>query len=191
MLSPGCLCRNRIEENSHDLGHYLRVGMCSNVDHSHHSGYMEEFAEVTAKEYLQQLHQIDTEIEIKRQELMQLRASIGIKAMPDPELNAGRSDWPSDPVSEIVLKIVKMEEQIERKIKKLVALRNTITAQIDGMENRTYRNLLTCKYVLEMTWPQVAETMHYNEDYCKKELHGWALQTFYKMYLKKPTESPH
>ena len=142
---------------------------------------------MTAKEYLRQLWQLDKEIEIKCMELKQLRASIGIRAMPDPEQNIGHSGNISDPVSDITIRITRMEECLKSKINKLYDLRETITEQIDGMECRNYRNILTCRYVLMQSWEDVAESMKYDKHHCYK-IHGRALQEFYRLYLKDTTK---
>lgn len=143
---------------------------------------------MTAKEYLRQLWQLDREINIKYQELEHLRASIGIRAMRQGDVVV--SGETSDPVADTVTKIISMEEYINRKIDKLIDLRKKITDQIDGMENRTLRNILTCRYVLMMKWEDVAETMHYDIRHCTK-LHGRALMVFEKQYLLGRTNDAH
>ena len=135
---------------------------------------------MTAKEYLRQLWQLDREIDIKYRELEQLRASIGIRAISQGDVvNSGET---SDPVAETVTRIISMEEHINRKIDKLIDLRRKITDQIDGMDSRTFRNILTCRYVLMQSWDQIAETMGYDVRHCTR-LHGRALQEFSRMYL--------
>ncbi|MBR2566166.1 MAG: DUF1492 domain-containing protein [Paenibacillus sp.] len=136
---------------------------------------------MTAKEYLRQLWQLDREINIKYQELEHLRASIGIRAMRQGDVVV--SGETSDPVADTVTKIISMEEYINRKIDKLIDLRRKITDQIDGMESRTFRNILTCRYVLMQNWEDVAESMGYAVQHCYR-IHGRALQEFYRLYLK-------
>ena len=138
----------------------------------------------TAKEYLRQLWQLDREIEIKYRDLEELRASIGIRAMPDPDQNIGHSGGTSDPVSDMAIKIVKLEKYINKRLDKLIDLRVKITTQIDGMENRNHRNILTCRYVLMQSWDDVADSMGYSVQNCYL-IHGQALQAFYKQYLQK------
>lgn len=137
---------------------------------------------MTAKEYLRQLWNLDKEIEIKYRELEELRAQIGIKAQPDPTDNVGHSGNTSDPVSDIAVRIVQMEHRINRKIDRLINLKRKITAQIDGMENRNYRMVLTCRYVLMQTWDDVAESVGYERRQCIR-IHGMALQEFARKYL--------
>lgn len=140
---------------------------------------------MTAKEYLRQLWQLDREINIKYQELEHLRASIGIKAMNREDVvNSGQT---SDPVAETVTRIIAMEEHINRKIDKLIDLRKKITDQIERMDSRIFRNILTCRYVLMQNWDDVAESVGYERRYCIK-LHGRALQAFYNLYLKEDIE---
>ena len=136
---------------------------------------------MTAKEYLRQLWQLDREINIKYQELEHLRASIGIRAMRQGDVVV--SGETSDPVADTVTKIISMEEYINRKIDNLIDLRRKITDQIDGMESRTFRNILTCRYVLMQNWEDVAESMGYAVQHCYR-IHGRALQEFYRLYLK-------
>lgn len=138
---------------------------------------------MTAKEYLRQLWNLDREIEIKYRELEELRAQIGIKAQPDPNENVGHSGNTSDPVSDIAVRIVQMEHRINRKIDRLINLKRKITEQIDGMENRNYRMILTCRYVLMQTWDDVADSVGYSIQNCYI-IHGKALQEFYNQYLK-------
>ena len=138
---------------------------------------------MTAKEYLRQLWNLDREIEIKYRELEELRAQVGIKAQPDPNENVGHSGNTSDPVSDIAVRIVQMEHRINRKIDRLINLKRKITEQIDGMENRNYRMILTCRYVLMQTWDDVSESVGYSVQNCYI-IHGKALQEFYNQYLK-------
>lgn len=138
---------------------------------------------MTAKEYLRQLWNLDREIEIKYRELEELRAQVGIKAQPDPNENVGHSGNVSDPVSDVAVRIVQMENRINRKIDRLIKLKRKISDQIDGMENRNYRMILTCRYVLMQTWDDVADSIGYSVQNCYI-IHGKALQEFYNQYLK-------
>lgn len=138
---------------------------------------------MTAEEYLRQLWNLDREIEIKYRELEKLRAQIGIRQMPDNQDRVVGSGCPQDQVADTVIKIVQMEERLNRSIDKLIDLKAKVTRQIDGMENRTYRNLLTCRYVLMQSWEEVAETVGYSVQNCYI-IREKALQEFYRLYLK-------
>lgn len=135
---------------------------------------------MTVKEYLMQIWQLDKEIEIKYRELEQLRQSIGIRAMRHDE--AVKPGGSSDQVASAAIRIMSMEECLDRKIDKLIDLRQTITEQIDGLESRTFRNVLTCRYVLMLSWDEIAELMEYDVRHCHR-IHGRALQVFEKKYM--------
>ena len=137
---------------------------------------------MNAKEYLRQLWNLDREIEIKYRVLEGVKAQIGIRAMPDQGQNAGKSGSASDPVFEYVAKVTKLEKQLDKKIDRFIGLKAKIISQIDGMESRTFRNILTCRYVLMMGWEQVAENVGFDVRHCTR-LHGKALQDFARRYL--------
>ena len=137
---------------------------------------------MTAKEYLRQLWCLDRAIDIKKKELEKLQAEIGIPAMPDTQDRVIGSGYPHDPVSDSTIHRIQMEEQIERLRSKYINLKAQISDQIEGMESDTYRDILICRYILMMTWEDVAVTMKYDVRHCTR-LHGRALQAFSKQYM--------
>lgn len=139
---------------------------------------------MTAKEYLRQLKYLNTEIDIKYQELEQLRASIGVKQQINDDIGGGRSSNISDPTADMAIKINSLERYIDRKINRLINLRTKITKQIDGIDNQTYRTILICRYILMQPWEDVADTMGYSTQNCYI-IHRKALQEFYRKYLRK------
>lgn len=136
------------------------------------------------KEYLYQLWNIDKEIQQKLEVLERAKAQIGIRAQPDPEQNAGRSGSVSDPVFNYVAKITRLEKQLDQMTDHYIDLKAKIIGQIDGMDNRVFRMLLTARYVLMMDWKDVADSIGYSEAQTYR-IHGRALQDFYQMYLKR------
>lgn len=137
---------------------------------------------MTVKEYLMQLWRLDRTIEIKRRELAKLEEEIGISAMPDNQDRVIGSGYPRDPVADPTIQRVQMAEYIQRLIRVYTNLKATISDQIEGMECDTYRDLLICRYILMMTWEDVAVTMKYDVRHCTR-LHGRALQAFQKQYM--------
>ena len=142
---------------------------------------------MTAKEYLRQLWHLDRRINIRLQELERLKADIGIRQMPNNPDRVTGSGCPQDPVSETVIRIKDMEERLDAQVDRYIHLKAKIMEQIDGMENQTYQDILTCRYVLMQNWDDVAESVGYERRYCIK-LHGRALQAFYNLYLKEDIE---
>ena len=134
------------------------------------------------KEYLYQIWNLDREIEIKYRALEAARAQIGV--MPrqaDPDA-VSHPDVISDPTFCYVKKVMKLEAQLNKKIERLITLKSRIISQIDGMDNRTYRNILTCRYVLMQSWDKVAESCGYSVQHIYR-MHGKALREFSRLYL--------
>ena len=136
---------------------------------------------MTAKEYLMQLWRLDRTIEIKRRELAKLEEEIGIPAMPDNQDRVIGSGYPQDPVADSTIQRIQMAEHLQRLLRIYTSLKATISDQIEGMENETYRDILICRYILMMTWEDVARTMKYTDRQCYR-IHGRALQEFDKLY---------
>ena len=139
---------------------------------------------MTAKEYLMQLWRLDRTIDIKRRELAKLEEEIGIPAMPDNQDRVIGSGYPQDPVADSTIQRIQMADHLQRLLRIYTSLKATISDQIEGMENETYRDILICRYILMMTWEDVARTMKYTDRQCYR-IHGRALQEFDKLYRQK------
>ena len=142
---------------------------------------------MTAKEYLRQLWCLDRKINIKMMELEKLKAERGIRQMPDNQDRVTGSGVPSDPVSDHAIRIMELEKRIDAQVDRYVNLKEKIIQQIEGMKDNTYKDILTCRYILMMNWDDVADTMHYAKPTCFK-IHGKALQAFYYHYLKEDSK---
>lgn len=135
------------------------------------------------KEYLKRLFYLDRRIEIKRKVLEEVEAQIGICAMSDPDQHvSSKSADVSDPVFNYVAKVTDLRNQLNRMIDHYIDLKAMIIQQIDGLDNQTFSDLLTCRYVLMQNWEQVAQSMGYDVRHCTR-LHGLALQEFARKYL--------
>lgn len=137
---------------------------------------------MTAKEYLRQLWCLDRAIDIKYKELEKLRAEVGIRQMPDSQDRVVGSGYPQDHVADSVIQIMQMQDRVDQLIDRYLDLKAKITEQIEGMENQTYKDILICRYILMLTWEDVAKTMKYEVRHCTR-LHGRALQDFSKRYM--------
>lgn len=54
------------------------------------------------------------------------------------------------------------EEQINRQIDELVALKMNIAALIDKVRNESYRLILEKRYLCFLPWDQIAADLHYS-----------------------------
>ena len=139
---------------------------------------------MTAKEYLRQLWCLDRAIDIKCKELEKLKADRGIRQMPDNEERVVGSGYPEDHIADTAIQIIEMEKRVDALRDRYINLKAKISAQIEGMKNQTYKDILICRYILMQGWPDVAISMKYTERQCYR-IHGRALQEFANLYLKR------
>lgn len=137
---------------------------------------------MTAKEYLRQLWCLDRKINIKCLELEKLKAERGIRYIPDNSDHVIGSGYPTDHVADTAIDLMELDRYIDKQVKKYIELKKTIIAQIEGMDNQLYQDILTCRYILMMSWADVAQTMKYDIRHCTR-LHGRALQAFATQYM--------
>ena len=137
---------------------------------------------MTAKEYLKQLWCLDRAIDIKSKELEKLKADRGIRQMPDTEERVVGSGYPEDHIADTAIQIVEMQDRVNSLVDRYITLKATITEQIEGMDNQTFKDILICRYILMQTWDDVSKTMKYDVRHCTR-LHGRALQAFAKQYM--------
>lgn len=132
---------------------------------------------LSPKEYLMQLKHLDKEIDsnIKAMNELKDRAeSIGTYSTGDKvqsSSNVNFSDW--------VNKIVDLEKNINQRIDDLVALKNTISEQINKINNPLYRLVLVNHYIRDMRLYDIACNYNYNYSYLR-HVHGLALLEFKK-----------
>lgn len=133
---------------------------------------------MTAKEYLQQLHKMNVIINQRNQEKADLRArlsSIGSidysKERVQTSLLAGAG------YEKEIIKIINLENEIDRLNDEYVDLRHKIIGEIHNMTKPDYMRILYKRYVENKRLEQIAAEMNYTYQYVR-ELHGYALQEF-------------
>lgn len=129
---------------------------------------------MTVKEYLSQAYRIDQRINSKLEQVASLR-DLSRKA------TATLSDMPHNPnknvhsMEGIIVKIVDLENEINRDIDDLVDLKRDVVALIKEIKNPEYQTLLELRYLSFKTWEQVAVIMRYDLRWIYR-LHGKALK---------------
>jgi len=129
---------------------------------------------MTVKEYLSQAYRIDQRINSKLEQVASLR-ELSRKA------TATLSDMPHNPTKNvhsmegIIVKIVDLENEINRDIDDLVDLKRDVVALIKEIKNPEYQTLLELRYLSFKTWEQVAVIMRYDLRWIYR-LHGKALK---------------
>lgn len=87
----------------------------------------------------------------------------------------GGKSGPSDVVSEAVIKMCEVEEEIIAQIDRAVDLRREIRSAIDAVPDAIQREVLERRYIGMQSLEKIAVEMNYSYAHVLR-LHGWALQ---------------
>ena len=129
---------------------------------------------MTAKEYLSQAHHIDLRINSKLEQVKSLR-SLAQKATAtwsDVPMNGTRN---ISRMSDIITRMVDLQNEIDTDITGLLNLRQEIAAVIRHVDNHTYQTLLELRYLCFKSWDDIAAEMGYERRYILK-VHDRAVQ---------------
>ena len=129
---------------------------------------------MTAKEYLSQAMYIDQRINSKLEQVMTLRetatkATATLTDMP-------RSDSPNlQSMENTIVKIVDLENEINRDIDRLVDLKAEVRQLIAALENPEQQLILELRYLCFKQWSAIMEEMGISETSVYR-IHGEALK---------------
>ena len=130
---------------------------------------------MTAKQYLNQIRNLDLRIQSSAEEVMQLRAlTENITASFSERVQSSSA---GDGFAEIVAKIADLEIEINAMTDELILKKQRVNYEMHNMKNNLYAALLIERYCNGKTWDQIANNLNYDIRYIQK-LHGRALQEF-------------
>lgn len=146
---------------------------------------------MTAKEYLQQIREMESIVKNKMVELYQLKClATSITAPPDRE--AVQTSGISDKVGDIGARIVDLEREIMAQIDEFIQKKQECIDIIERVRplNDIQYNILHKKYVGNKTLREISEEECYSYDYIR-ELHGEALKKVMEIMrnCKVPTQT--
>lgn len=125
------------------------------------------------KEYLEQVRYLDQRIDSKVEQLTSLKhlatkcTSI-LTGMP----RSGGSGKSS--MENVLVKIVDLQEEINRDIDQLIDLKREVGRLIAGVDDLEYRVILEKRYLCYETWEQIALELGYSDKWVR-QLHRRAL----------------
>ena len=125
------------------------------------------------KEYLEQVRYLDQRIDSKIEQLTSLKylatkcTSI-LTGMP----RTGGSGNSS--MENVLVKIVDLQEEINRDIDQLIDLKREVGRLIAGVDDLEYRVILEKRYLCYETWEQIATELGYSDKWVR-QLHKRAL----------------
>lgn len=129
---------------------------------------------MNAKDYLKEIVIIDKLIDCKYNQLINLKQLSGLKSnsySDTPTMGFGKSDK----VAEVVLKIVDLENEINKAIDNLVDLKTDAMNKIDSLEDNRYKFILTKKYLENESFEKIAVDLSLSWKWVHK-LHKKALE---------------
>ena len=133
---------------------------------------------MTAKEYLLQYRKINSYIDCKLDQIVQLRA---LATRLSPTAMFDRNGNVSDKVGRSVAKIVDLERRIDREVDDLIAKRNEISHTISEIGDYDLRTVLEYRYMSGWNWRRIAAKMHYTEKHVTGYLHRKSLHEIEKL----------
>lgn len=118
---------------------------------------------MTAKEYLSQAYRLDKRIDSKIEQLKSLnllatKCTSTLSDMPKSQ-SAGNSQ-----LEDTVVKIVDLQEEINKDIDSLVDLKRDIVRTIKSVQNPEYQIILELRYLCFKTWEEIAVQMNCSID---------------------------
>lgn len=137
---------------------------------------------MTAREYLYQAKNLDDYINAKTQEASQLRSRIrrlGAMNYDGVRVCGGKQHDFTDAVDSLI----KLENDINKGIDKLVDMKTEIGRMIDKLSDNRYKTVLTCYYLNNRKFEEIAAEMKYSFRQTLR-LHGHALEEFKKIYAE-------
>lgn len=118
---------------------------------------------MTAKEYLSQAYRLDKRIDSKIEQLksLNLLATKCTSTLSDMPKSQSISNSRLD---DTVVKIVDLQEEINRDIDSLVDLKRDIVRTIKSVQNPEYQIILELRYLCFKTWEEIAVQMNCSID---------------------------
>ncbi len=118
---------------------------------------------MTAKEYLSQAYRLDKRIDSKIEQLksLNLLATNCTSTLSDMPKSQSISN---SRLEDTVVKIVDLQEEINRDIDSLVDLKRDIVRTIKSVQNPEYQIILELRYLCFKTWEEIAVQMNCSID---------------------------
>lgn len=135
---------------------------------------------MTPKQYLSQITEIETRINLKLECLAEMKAKI-INVSSKIKLDVIQSSNKSD-FTDSINRMIDIENEVNELLDLLIDKRRKIESQIYGLDNELYRIVLTRRYILGWDLKSIATDIPHDYGYIRK-VHGWALEAFKKKYL--------
>lgn len=137
---------------------------------------------MTAKEYLQQVYQLNAKIESKLEQIAHLQATATkVTTVITGTPNGGNRL--SSRVEDAVVSVQQQADCLAKEITQLINVRREVAAAIATLENHNERIVLEYRYLCFYSWQDIARKMRTGVRYIFR-LHSRALKNFGERYSK-------
>ncbi len=129
--------------------------------------------EITAKEYLNQVRNLETKMKILKEEINTLRelvVSTGAVQQEERVMSSGAQDR----MAETICKINEKEEEWNQLMREFALTRAEVIISIQRLNNSDYEQILYKRYCQSKKWEEIALELNYSYQWVCK-LHGRAL----------------
>lgn len=110
---------------------------------------------MTVKEYLRGVRTLNSLIERKKEQLEELRSIIVYNGNLQGEFIQGSSD-PANKRTEMLVKLVSLEEEIDSDITTMIERKKQAMALIDKLDDDKTLNIFYLRYLSYKTWEEIA-----------------------------------
>lgn len=133
---------------------------------------------MTKKQYLRQGYKIRMSIKSEEEVLKELGENLdGLQAIKLAEKVQGGPIKDDTQFIEKVDKIIRIEQEIYKKIAELKAFQAKLYQEIELLEDLTEQVLMRSRYILNLTWEEIAERIGYSVMQTHR-IHKKALENF-------------
>lgn len=134
---------------------------------------------MNAKEFLNRAFYINQRIDSKLEQLESLTA-LSQKVTTTYSQAPASGSHNNSKMEDTIIKLVMMQEDLNRDIDMLIDTKAEIIKAINGVENQEYRTILEQRYLCMKTWPQIASDLNYGTRNIYI-IHGEALKALSKV----------
>lgn len=136
--------------------------------------------DVTAKEYLMRIRNLDGFINAKIKEKSELEKQM--TCLKSVQFGEKVKTSCSDNAQKTIDKIIDMRNEIDEEIDKLVDLKREVREKINRLSDNRFKSVLIDYYINGMTFDEIAEDIKYSRIHTIR-IYGNALDVFEKMIL--------
>lgn len=133
---------------------------------------------MTKKEYLRQGFRLKREIEHDKKILEELKSNLdGLQALQNSEKLQGGPVKDDSSIVNRMNKVIELENRIQYKMCRLDDFQGRLLSELEKIENIDEKILMESKYILNLSWEQIADKIHYSLSHTYR-IHGKALENF-------------